>query len=90
MPGKNDTEIVSEINQPSSTTPRKDAAYVRARLERDGKTDEGTAELLAKVDRSEISAHKAAVEAGFRRQYIQIDAADPEREAAGSRSACSN
>jgi phage N-6-adenine-methyltransferase len=39
------------------------AAYIRARLERDGKT-----ELLARIQRGEISAHRAAIEAGFRQQ----------------------
>jgi len=43
------------------------AAYIRARLERDGKT-----ELLAKIACGEISAHAAAVEAGFRQRMIQI------------------
>jgi hypothetical protein len=49
------------------------AAYIRARLERDGKTD-----LLAKVQSGEISAHKAAIEAGFRQQYVQIRNASDE------------
>jgi hypothetical protein len=42
------------------------AARVRARLERDGKT-----ELLTKVDRGEISAHKAAIQANYRQPIIQ-------------------
>jgi hypothetical protein len=41
------------------------AAYIRARLKRDGKT-----ELLGKVERGEISAHKAAKEAGYRKQAV--------------------
>jgi hypothetical protein len=42
-------------------------AYIRARLERDGKTD-----LLAQVERGEMSAHAAAVEAGIRQRLIQV------------------
>jgi hypothetical protein len=39
--------------------------YIRARLERDGKT-----ELLAQVERGEISAHRAAKQAGYRKQTV--------------------
>jgi len=49
-----------------------DAAYIRARLERDGKT-----ELLARVDAGQISAHAAAIEAGFRKRMVQVE---PTRE----------
>ena len=41
------------------------AAYIRARLERDGKT-----ELLGKIEQGEISAHSAAIEAGYRNRMI--------------------
>ena len=43
-----------------------DAAYIRARLERDGKS-----ELLAQIDRGEISARAAAIEAKYRHPMIQ-------------------
>jgi hypothetical protein len=43
------------------------AARVRARLKRDGRTD-----LVAKIDRGELSSHAAAIEAGFRQRMIQI------------------
>ena len=42
------------------------AAYLRGLLEKHGKT-----ELLAKVERGELSAHAAAVEAGFRKSMVQ-------------------
>ena len=42
------------------------AAYIRARLKRDGKT-----ELLDRIESGEISAHAAAVEAGIRQRMIQ-------------------
>lgn len=42
------------------------AAYIRARLQRDGHTD-----MLAKIERNEISAHRAAVELGWRTRTIQ-------------------
>jgi hypothetical protein len=41
--------------------------YIRARLERDGRT-----ELLARVDSGELSAHAAAIEAGFRNRTVQV------------------
>jgi len=41
--------------------------YIRARLKRDGQ-----AELLAQVDRCEISAHRAAIQAGYRRRTVEI------------------
>jgi hypothetical protein len=47
---------------------RKDTAYIRARLERDGKT-----ELLTKVVAGEMSAHAAAIEAGFRKKTVQVN-----------------
>jgi hypothetical protein len=46
---------------------RCDTTYIRARLERDGKT-----ELLAKVIAGELSANAAAIEAGFRTRTVQI------------------
>jgi hypothetical protein len=55
-------------NQPRNTRligASDNAAYIRARLERDGKP-----ELLAKIDRGEISAHAAAIEAGIRHRMI--------------------
>ena len=44
------------------------AAYIKARLERDGK-----AELLGRVNAGEMSAHAAAIEAGWRKRMIQCE-----------------
>lgn len=46
---------------------RCNAAYIRARLERDGHT-----ELLAKVERGEASANAAAIGLGWRTRRIQV------------------
>jgi hypothetical protein len=43
------------------------AAYIRGRLERDGHTD-----LLARVERGEVSAHAAAVALGWRTRMVQV------------------
>ena len=44
----------------------RDAAYIQARLKRDGHT-----ELLAKIDNGELSANAAAVELGWRSRMVQ-------------------
>ena len=43
-----------------------DAAYIRARLERDGHTEQ-----LQKIERGETSAHAVAVELGWRSRMVQ-------------------
>jgi hypothetical protein len=58
---ENDSCIARVVSLGENTN----AAYIRARLERDGKT-----ELLAQVERGEISAHAAAKEAGYRKQAV--------------------
>jgi hypothetical protein len=59
-------------NQSSNTrlkpvSKRCDTTYIRARLERDGKTA-----LLDQIERGEISAHAAAVKAGIRHRMISL------------------
>ena len=44
------------------------ASYILARLERDKKTD-----LLERVNAGELSAHAAAIEAGWRKRMIQLE-----------------
>jgi len=59
-PKKNESEKGS-----NTTFSSRGADYIRARLERDGKT-----ELLGKIEQGEISAHSAAIEAGYRNRMI--------------------
>jgi hypothetical protein len=66
---KNESRNTGFVSAGKSDT----VAYIRARLERDAQADTGKAELLAKVERGEMSTHRAAVETGFRRPMIQID-----------------
>jgi hypothetical protein len=58
---------------------RCDSTYIRSRLERDSQDGqrpkrerEQKAELLAQIERGEISAHKAAIQADYRQRMIQI------------------
>jgi hypothetical protein len=78
-----DTGIVSPGKSDTAT-------YIQARLERDGKTDKSKADLLTKVQNGEISAQKAAVEAGFRQQYIRINPDNAEQMAAQIRKHCND
>jgi hypothetical protein len=55
------------ITKLKSVSARSDAAYIRARLERDGHT-----ELLAKIERGDTSAHAVAVELGWRARMVQV------------------
>jgi hypothetical protein len=59
--GKNGPCVTRAVSLGENTN----AAYIRARLERDGQT-----ELLAQVASGEISAHAAAIQAGFRQRMI--------------------
>ena len=45
--------------------------YILARLERDGQTD-----LLARIERGDLSAHRAAIEAGYVKPTMTVPA-DP-------------
>lgn len=49
------------------------AAYTMRRLARDGENDEGKAELFKQVTKGTISAHKAALEAGYRTKKTPLE-----------------
>jgi hypothetical protein len=57
----------------TSSKHQNDSDYVTARLARDNP------ELAEQVLAGELSAHAAAITAGFRRRTVQVDASEPER-----------